>query len=582
MVLAVLLGFLCACAPAPTASAATCRVVLEEGTGFTAAQSVQTVERGADAVFTLTAEEGFRVSGTDYPDYALTWNSDGALTLTVRGVRYSTVVTVETTRQTRHILCLPNGGEGEPLSLWDPGTHLRCNTPASVPFTRAGFTLVGWSTRPDGGGVQVGLGSRIRLEGEETLLYARWVPWTPEEAFTWRCEGNGAVITGYSGRGEVLCVPAALDGLAVTGLASGAFAGAQCRQVILPPGLRRVEEGAFTGCSLEELTLFDDITWITDYAFSGCERLTTLHLNAVEAPVYSGGYFDTFQDKFDRLLALSGERKLVLFSGSSTRFGYDSVQLEEAFPEYAVVNMGVFAYTNALPQLLLILDCMLPGDVLLHSPEFDAAQRQFCTRTTLDDSFFAMMESNYDTLARLDLRRVDNVFTALNEYLSIKSGMAPKDYALSPADFDEEGRAVSVPSYNEYGDYCLYRPDADSDEPVYGLPVDYTVDAFPREQFIDPLNAVYQEFLDRGITVLFTYAPRNSQAISPESTPQARRALDAWLREGLIVPVISDLEQSLYPGRLLSGTDNHLSTAGVELRTRRIIDDLRRALEGGA
>ena len=54
-----------------------------------------------------------------------------------------------------------------------------------------------------------------------------------------------------------------------------------------------------------------------------------------------------------------------------------SALLDEALPDYQVVNMGVFAYTNATPQLLLILDCMQAGDILLDSPEFDAAQRQF-------------------------------------------------------------------------------------------------------------------------------------------------------------------------------------------------------------
>lgn len=52
--------------------------------------------------------------------------------------------------------------------------------------------------------------------------------------------------------------------------------------------------------------------------------------------------------------------------------------------------MGVFAYTNALPQLELIRAQMRPGDLLLLSPEFDAAKRQFCTTNAFDDAFFCM------------------------------------------------------------------------------------------------------------------------------------------------------------------------------------------------
>lgn len=51
--------------------------------------------------------------------------------------------------------------------------------------------------------------------------------------------------------------------------------------------------------------------------------------------------------------------------------------------------------------------------------------------------------------------------------------MAARSYAVSPSDLDEDGNAVDTPSYNEYGDYVLYRPDAVDDTPIYGLPVDY-------------------------------------------------------------------------------------------------------------
>ena len=84
--------------------------------------------------------------------------------------------------------------------------------------------------------------------------------------------------------------------------------------------------------------------------------------------------------------------------------------------------------------------------------------------------------------------------------------------------------------------------------------------------------------------MFFTYAPRNRLAISEDSTPEARRALDAWFREALCVPVLTGLESSLVSGRYLYGTDNHLSTEGVVLRTAEIVAALAAQLgrEGGA
>ena len=43
--------------------------------------------------------------------------------------------------------------------------------------------------------------------------------------------------------------------------------------------------------------------------------------------------------------------------------------------------------------------------------------------------------------------------------------------------------------------------------------------------------------------------------------------------------MISELEDSLYPGRYLYGTDNHLSTEGVAMRTESIIEDLQKQME---
>lgn len=560
-----------------------CQVVLEEGAGFSAPVTLATVERGSTLTFTLRPEAGYRITGSDYEGCSLS-ESGGEVLLTLPDVHYSTVVSVTVEQAGHAILYHANGGsaltgDGEVVSLSTGSEADRVNTATGVTlFAREGHTLTGWNTAPDGSGAAVGLGSRVDWE-EGLTLYAQWAAWTPAEYFTWEPSGSGAAVTGCTWTGDTLVVPATLGGLPVYTIKENACTCLPCATVVLPQGLRRVETDAFQGCAVETLFLSDDLEFIGDRSFRDCAGLRTLHVNAVEAPVYSGNYFAAFADKFDRLLSLKNAKKLVLFSGSSTRFGYDSAALDRAFPDYEVVNMGVFAYTGAAPQLMLILGQMQEGDILLHSPEFDAAQRQFCTRNDLEDDFWPMMEGNYDMVSLLDLRDFSSALTGFCGYLTAKTDMEPKNYALSPAGFDEDGAAVSTPSYNEYGDYILYRPNAETDAPVYGLGVEYTVSAFPEEYYIAPLNAMYRRFLEKGITVYFTYAPRNQSALSEDSTPEARAALHAYLQEKLIVPVISELEDSLYPGRYLYGTDNHLSTEGVALRTERIIRDLRTQMQ---
>lgn len=563
---------------------ALCRVVLEEGEGFSADFYVADAAVGEDVRFTLTEDNGCTVSAADYPGAELIREAGGTVTLRLPEINYSDTVRLTVERSAVTLTYHANGGTrldggdpAKPVEVPVTPSHLRLNTAAGGLFARDGYTLTGWNTAPDGSGLAVGLGSRVSPE-DGLVLYAQWSPWTDAALFETEVLGDGVAVTAYTGREEILTVPAEIGGRPVRSLAAGAFAGADARTVILPDTLWSVDNGAFTGAALSELYLSDNLRTVSDYSFEGCETLQTLHINAAASPVYSGTYYAAFADKFDRLLSLRGSRKIILFSGSSARFGYDSAAIDAAFPGYDVVNMGVFAYTNALPQMELILTCVGEGDVLVHSPEFDAAQRQFCTSANLDAPFFNMMEADYDMLALLDLRRYGQVFTAFSAYLDSREGMRGRNWALSPADFDEDGNPVDTPSYNEYGDYILYRPNAADGAPVYGLPVDYTVRSFPRAAFIDPLNAEYRRFLDAGAEVFFTYAPRNRLALSEASTPEARSALDAYFRETLCVPVLEDMEDSLVSGVYLSGTDNHLSTEGVALRTERFIAALSAAL----
>ncbi len=372
VVLLVLL--LTACGGSGKLGAGSVRIVLEEGEGFTAEDYTRTVMPGQDAAFTIQCADGYAVDGVQCRgEYTLEPTTGGRLVLTVSAVRYSTVVSLVLSRSDTMIRYDPNDGSAtEPTELPVSNAHLRWNTATDL-FTRPDWTQTGWNTRPDGAGIAVGLGSRID-PAEDLTLYAQWSPWTPADRFTWTAYADGVSITGYAGDESVLTVPGELDGLPVRGIASGAFAGATCATVILPDTLYTLEDGAFQDAVLTELYLFDNIRTLSDETFAGCEQLTTLHLNAIEKPVFSGSYYDTFPDKMDRLRSLRDAQKIVLFGGSSVRFGFDSPALDAAFPEYDVVNLGVFAYTNAKPELDMIRAYMGKGDILIHTPEFDISE----------------------------------------------------------------------------------------------------------------------------------------------------------------------------------------------------------------
>ena len=562
-----------------------CHIVLEDGEGYHVTEPARTVKAGSNVNFTVTLDNSWQFLGTDYHGKTdITKDNDGkTVELVLHKVKYSESICIQVEKGKYEITYDANGGKTlsdktDKVKKYYCGTHQRINTSIGTDlFYRYGYTLLGWNTRADGTGEDVGLGSRIAWKAG-LVLYAQWTPWTDKADFIYKKVSGFAVITGYSAKAQQICIPPSLGGLPVRTIRENAFADTDCKTVILSPGIYEIEKWAFRNSHLEQLYIYDDLEKISDYAFQDCDMLHTLHINAIEAPAYSGNYFDTFQDKYDRLLSMKDKKKIVLFSGSSTRFGYDSEMIDQAFPDYEVVNMGVFAYSPALPQLELIRSCMKEGDVLLDSPEFDAANRQFCYQKELDYATFAMMESNYDAFARLDLREYTQVFTAFSAYQAAREDMERKSYDICAADYDEDGHETEESSYNEYGDYVLYRPNSTKEGPIYGLPVNYTVNAFPQDTYIDSINAEFQKFMDEGIKVYFTYSPRNKYALSKESTEEERARLHEYFKSQLHIPVISELEDSLYTGIYLYGTDNHLSTEGAQIRTERVIRDLKEQL----
>ncbi len=306
MLILAMLVLLADCAAAPAAPAVQCRIVLESSPAFTAQTQTAAVTPGQSVNFTLTPADGYTLTGADYPGASLT-RTGAAYILTLPDVRYSVAVAVTAEKSDTVLYYNDNCGGGW-VTVPVTASHLRLNTAIDdALFTRPGYTLTGWNTAPDGSGQAVGLGSRTEPGAR---LYAQWAAQNDAAEFTYTVENDAAAITGWQGEGEVLVIPDTLGGAPVVEIAAGAFADAPCKTVIFPDTLRRVQPGAFSGSAAESVTLFDNLQQISDYAFEDCTSLQTLYINAATVPVYSGSYYATFADKYDRLLSLADTQKL--------------------------------------------------------------------------------------------------------------------------------------------------------------------------------------------------------------------------------------------------------------------------------
>lgn len=105
------------------------------------------------------------------------------------------------------------------------------------------------------------------------------------------------------------------------------------------------------------------------------------------------------------------------------------------------------------------------------------------------------------------------------------------------------------------------------------IPADYTTDTITCERII-ALDRELAYFMEKGVFVFFTYAPRNRSSLTENSTQERIKETEELLRKTLSVPVISDIEDYFYSGIYFYKIDNHLSYEGVILRTDQLIADI--------
>lgn len=106
---------------------------------------------------------------------------------------------------------------------------------------------------------------------------------------------NGAItITGYTGSGGVVAVPASINGLPVTTIGTDAFYDVtRLTGITLPSSLVTIEAYAFSYCtSLSSLDVPNNVTSIGDWAFWGCDGLGAVTLGGSVTLIGAGAFFD--------------------------------------------------------------------------------------------------------------------------------------------------------------------------------------------------------------------------------------------------------------------------------------------------
>lgn len=541
------------------------KVILEDG-DFRSMKNNITLPKGSDFVFNITLDIDKVIADASYKNYSVEENitsSSRINTITFHHVDYPLVITLDI----KEAIKISYEGNDKYKEEYVIKNHERINTSTDYNyFYKEGYLLIGWQNEDE----IISLGSRISMN-QDVHLHALYMKESDISLFEYEVIDNSRInIKKYLGEEAKVVVPEKIDNKNVISLDKNAFINKEIDELFLPRTLSILKENCFINSYINSFIFFDNLKEVDDNSFNNTV-INKIRINAVNAPSYIRSYYGTYLEKFDRLLLLKDQPKIILYSGSSTRFGFDSELIDKTFLNYDVINMGVFAYTASYPQIEIISHFVNDNDVVIISPEFDAIEEQINLKPIFDSAFIAMVESNYDILSLLEFNKYDNFFSSFKEFQTNRSKLNQYSYQDSAYQYDEDGNKTSTPSYNRYGDYIVYRKNNEERKSFGVKRAFYHMNYFSIE-YIEHFNNGLELLKKENVKLFYDYSPRMNISISDDSSNESIYELGEYLKKNVNATFLSTIQDSLMDPLYFYGTDNHLSSEGVTIRTRRIIN----------
>ena len=303
---------------------------------------------------------------------------------------------------------------------------------------------------------------------------------------------------------------------------------------------------------------------------------------------YDATYMGELKYKYGRLASVRGA-KIVLVGGSSAAFGADSALVEEEFPEYEVVNFGMYAALGSRMMLDLALDSIGEGDIVIFIPEINEQ-----TLSDFTDGTYALqgLDGAWELLGRIRPDLYPSILGAMPAF-----AMEKLHYQLDRT-IPEPGELYRRDSFNEYGDVDseLVTQNIMPEEYDPDLPV-YMDEGLPTEDFASYLNNYSRKINEKGASFYYHLCPVNElsvvgNAVSGSSgmsgsegaagahyfAQQCACDFYAHLDKVLDLPLLGDPRDSVMEAGWFYDTNFHLNRAGKTVFTRQLVRDLKAAL----
>lgn len=283
--------------------------------------------------------------------------------------------------------------------------------------------------------------------------------------------------------------------------------------------------------------------------------------------LYGDSYYAELAPMADRLRTVEG-KKLVLVGGSNIAFGTDTALLEELLHEkgydYTVCPFGLYAAVGTSAMLSLSRSALGEGDIVILAiePTDETFSSYFGA-----GAFWKCAEDAPRLLLGLSgsqrAAMLGNYVSYLQERRSIvRSGDFPiAEGAYTRSAFDESCNMI----YPREGNVMTLGFDTGSVIDLAGLRIE--------PSFAEQVNDYCRHAARAGAAVYMSFSPMNRSAIV-DSSDEAISAFFTLINESFPCPVISDPNDYMMDSGWFYDSNYHLNSAGAELRTIRLAQDI--------
>ena len=290
-------------------------------------------------------------------------------------------------------------------------------------------------------------------------------------------------------------------------------------------------------------------------------------------PQFSDTYYGELKYMFRRLKNAEG-KKIVLIGNSALAFGVRPDLIKEEFPDYNVVNFGLYGVLGTKLMLDLSEVNISEGDIIIIIPELIEQTSSLYFSAT---DVWRAVDGDHLMLRHIKGENRSYMVGAFPTYVGekfsyfsrIKDSSASGVYSAS-AFKDENGNEVGYMTYDRPHNVMAggYDP-ANLDG--------YGVEAVA-DDFIKYLNEYARTAEKKKASVYFGFTPMNSLALGDKNAPEFSDGICSFLSEKLDFSLLGTPEKYFLDHEWFFDNNFHMNSAGAIVYTDLIVEDLKLAL----